>query len=194
VRACVPVCGWMGCFVFILRLRFVKTPALSLSRARTRNGNNCHRQRSSQKEKAKLHRARLRKSPNNRQHKKRLLSLKSLAGRDKPTRLPRDTHTEKIQNKRRACTTTTPSFCLFYSCSKNPVPHRRKKKNIPIDRCSLSAFHQLLDGGGRRTEHEFLCVCVLKGRRRRTLGRVCVFLFFSFLVDDDTVGFSPAWI
>lgn len=160
MRACVPVCGWMGCFVFILRLRFVKTPALSLSRARTRNGNNCHRQRSSQKEKAKLHRARLRKSPNNRQHKKRLLSLKSLAGRDKPTRLPRDTHTEKIQNKRRACTTTTPSFCLFYSCSKNPVPHRRKKKNIPIDRCSLSLPSTSCWMGVGAEQNTSFCACV----------------------------------
>lgn len=87
----------MGCFVFILRLRFVKTPALSLSRARTRNGNNCHRQQSSQKEKKPSYIALACENRQITARTKTTLVSQSLAGRDKATRLPRDTHTEKIQ-------------------------------------------------------------------------------------------------
>lgn len=167
----------MGCFVFILRLRFVKTPALSLSRARTRNGNNCHRQQSSQKEKKPSYIALACENRQITARTKTTLVSQSLAGRDKATRLPRDTHTEKIQKIKDArVQLLLLVFASFIVAAKtrSPPPQEEEKEYTYRSVLSLSAFHQLLDG--RRTEHEFLCVCKMK--KKNSGARVCV----SFLL------------
>jgi hypothetical protein len=158
VRACLCVGGWAVLFSFCacvsLRLRPSLSPGLGPGMETTVIANG----RLNKKKPSYIALA-----CENRQitaSTKTTLVSQSLAGRDKPTRLPRDTHTEKIQNKRRACTTTTPSFCLFYSCSKNPVPHRRKKKNIPIDRCSLSLPSTSCWMGVGAEQNTSFCACV----------------------------------
>jgi hypothetical protein len=92
---------------------------------------------------------------------KTTLVSQSLAGRDKPTRLPRDTHTEKIQKIKDArVQLLLPVFASFIVAAKTRSPTGgRKRIYLSIGALSLPSTSCWMGVGAEQNTSFCACVC-----------------------------------